>query len=32
LVEQEWGLGGFKNKDGKGTQIASFECTAEDGI
>jgi len=27
----EWRLGGFKIKDGKGIQIASFECTAEDG-
>jgi hypothetical protein len=27
----EWRLGGCKNKDGKGTQIGPFECTAEEG-
>ena len=32
LVQQEWGFGGFNNKDGKGIQIAPFECTGEDGI
>jgi hypothetical protein len=26
----EWRLGGFRNKDGKGTQIVPFECTAEE--
>jgi len=26
----EWRLGGFNNKDGKGTQIAPFECAAEE--
>jgi hypothetical protein len=32
LVEQECGIGNFNIKDGKGIQIASFECTEEDGI
>ena len=32
LVEQEWGLGDFNSKDGKGTQIAQFNFTVEDGI
>ena len=31
FLKLEWRFGGFKNKDGKGTQIAPFECTAEEG-
>jgi len=32
LVEQEWKLGGFRNKDGKRTEMGPFECTAEEEI
>ena len=31
LVELEWRLGGFNQKDCKGIQSAALECTADEG-
>jgi len=31
LIEQDWGLGVFRNKEGKEIQTGPLRCTAEEG-
>jgi len=31
LIEQDWGLSGYKNKEGKEIQIGTLECFTQEG-
>ena len=31
LIQQDWALGGYKNKEGEEIQIGTLKCTAEEG-